>query len=64
MKILGKDYTNVYSLNRNFTALGGYKLNQLLFISPKVGVIYQSFDLQDAGLAQKQTFQLIDYELK
>lgn len=64
MKILNHDYKNVYSLNRNFYALGGYRLNQLLFICQKIGVIYQSFDLQDGGNNQKQTFQLIDYNLE
>ena len=63
VEIEGTLYAQIYSLKRSFFLVGGYNLNQLLLISPKVGIVNQSIDLFTGASAQKQTFSLIEYSL-
>lgn len=62
-KVLDKTYEPVYTLERIVT-LPGYSMTQDLFVTPNVGIIYQSLDIHDgSATGQKQTFQLIDYKV-
>ncbi|MFN0216859.1 MAG: hypothetical protein ACKVT2_21595 [Saprospiraceae bacterium] len=61
--VLGKTYEPVYTLERS-GFLPGFRITQDLFLTPNVGVIYQSLDIfESSGSGQKQVFQLIDYEV-
>lgn len=61
--INGETFSPVYNLKRSFFLGGGYSLTQFMMVAPKVGVINQSIDLFDGANAQKQNFDIIEYNL-
>lgn len=63
-KILGAPFYDVYTLGRDYNLLGGVFYNQSVFLSANVGLIHQSFYLNNAGFIDRGTFHLIDYEIK
>jgi hypothetical protein len=61
--INGMAFSPVYNLKRSFFLGGGYSLTQFMMITPEIGIINQSIDLFDGANAQKQNFDIIEYNL-
>ncbi|MCW3128217.1 MAG: hypothetical protein JWO03_3875 [Bacteroidetes bacterium] len=63
VKIMGKDYGPVYTLNRKAIS-SHYRNLSGIFVAPHIGIIYQDVSIEiDTAVPQKQTFLLIDYNL-
>ncbi|MCW3128212.1 MAG: hypothetical protein JWO03_3870 [Bacteroidetes bacterium] len=63
-KVLGSTYAPVYSLARRFS-IPQNNLIQIIYLTPKVGVIYQSINFRsDTAVWVQEAIHLIDYNLK